>query len=248
MNGTQAMAQELCGALVDAEGEFHTIGVVLYPPATLLAQVSKQVEHTVIQTGAQDIDVHVSGAHTGQISGPMITDAGGKYTIVGHSERRTEQGETDDIVAAKVSAAVEFGLTPILCLGETQTEREAEITEYIIERQLEAVIDHCGIDTLALAIIAYEPVWAIGTGLTASPQQAQMVHAFIREQIRQHDSAVANKIHILYGGSMKPDNAAHLLDEPDIDGGLIGGASLKAEDFIAICRAAAKAAPQGSDT
>lgn len=248
MNGTQAMARELCGALVEVQKEFHAIGVILCPPATLLAEVSKLAEHTVIQTGAQDIDVHVSGAHTGQIAGPMITDAGGHYTIVGHSERRTEHGETDDLIAAKVSAAVEFGLTPILCVGETQTEREADITEYIIERQLEAVIDHCGIDTVAHAIIAYEPVWAIGTGLTASPQQAQMVHEFIRNLLKQHDSAVANKTHILYGGSMKPDNAAHLLDEPDIDGGLIGGASLKAEEFIAICRAATKAAPQGTDT
>jgi triosephosphate isomerase len=182
--------------------------------------------------------VHKSGAYTGEISGPMLRDYGCTYVIVGHSERRTLYGETDAMVAEKYGAAQVAGLIPILCVGETLQEREANQTEAVVARQLDAVLDKHGIGSFKNAVIAYEPVWAIGTGKTATPQQAQEVHRFIRSRLTPKDKTVAENTRILYGGSMKGSNARELLTQADIDGGLIGGASLQAEEFLTICRAA----------
>jgi triosephosphate isomerase len=184
------------------------------------------------------VSTHAGGAYTGEIAASMLVDFGCKYAIVGHSERRTLYGEDDTVVAEKFEVARKAGLVPIFCVGETLEEREGGTTEAVIARQLDAVLDRFGAAALAAGVIAYEPVWAIGTGRTASPQQAQEVHAFIRGRVAAKDRAVAEAIRILYGGSMKPDNAAELMAQPDIDGGLIGGASLKASDFLAICTAA----------
>jgi triosephosphate isomerase len=169
----------------------------------------------------------------------MLTDFGCRYVIVGHSERRSVFGETDEIVALKFAAAIKHRLTPILCIGETLNERETGVTEAVVARQLDAVIRHCGIAALGQSVLAYEPVWAIGTGRTATPQQAQAVHAFIRGRLAGSERALAEKLQILYGGSVKASNAAELFAMPDVDGGLIGGASLVADEFGAICRAAA---------
>jgi triosephosphate isomerase len=170
----------------------------------------------------------------------MVKEAGATHAILGHSERRTDQGESNELIAQKVATAIEHGITPILCVGETQAERESHQTENVVDAQIQAVIALNGIAAMNHCILAYEPVWAIGTGLTASPEQAQSVHAFIRGQLAKLDSEVAAKCRILYGGSMKPENAAELMAQPDIDGGLIGGASLKSQDFLAICKAATK--------
>jgi len=168
----------------------------------------------------------------------MLTDFGCEYVIIGHSERRTYHGETDQLVAEKFSAARKAGLIPLFCIGETLEQREQGITEDVVARQIDAVIDHCGVDMLGEGVIAYEPVWAIGTGKTATPDQAQGVHAFIRARVASSSAAVAESLQILHGGSMNAGNAAELMANPDIDGGLIGGASLKASDFLAICTAA----------
>ena len=182
--------------------------------------------------------MQASGAYTGEISAAMLLDFGCRYVIVGHSERRAYHAESDQLVAQKYAAARAAGLIPILCVGETLEQRESGVTEEVVARQIDAVIDLEGVAAMADGVIAYEPVWAIGTGKTASPEQAQEVHAFIRGRVGASDTGVADGLRILYGGSMKPENAAELLAKPDIDGGLIGGASLKAEDFLAICTAA----------
>ncbi|HXK56957.1 MAG TPA: triose-phosphate isomerase, partial [Gammaproteobacteria bacterium] len=179
-----------------------------------------------------------SGAYTGEIAASMLNDFGCKYVIVGHSERRAYHNESDETVARKYAAARAAGLVPILCVGETLDEREQGITEAVVARQLDAVIGLEGAAALADGVLAYEPVWAIGTGKTATPEQAQDVHAFLRARVASHDAAVAEGLRILYGGSMKPGNAAELMAKTDIDGGLIGGAALKAEDFLGICTAA----------
>jgi triosephosphate isomerase len=179
------------------------------------------------------------GAYTGGVSAAMLADFGCRYVIVGHSERRSIFGEADEVVASKFAAALKGLLTPILCVGETLSERESGVTEAVVARQLEAVIRHCGLAALGKSVIAYEPVWAIGTGKTATPQQAQAVHAFIRGRISATAPGLAEGLQLLYGGSVKAANAAELFAMPDIDGGLIGGASLAAEEFAAICRAAA---------
>ena len=242
MNGSQAMALGLSRDLVAGSGELGNVDILLCPPATLLSRVSEAVAGSEIATGGQDIDEHESGAFTGQVSAEMVLDAGGRFTILGHSERRTLYGETDDRIAAKVSAAMAKGLTPILCVGETRDEREGNQTESVVLRQLDAVLEHCGIEVFDTGVIAYEPVWAIGTGLTATPEQAQEVHALIRGRLAPRNDEIANQCRILYGGSMKPQNAPELIAQPDIDGGLIGGASLDSNDFLAICRAAADSA------
>jgi triosephosphate isomerase len=200
--------------------------------------VQDQLTDTPIAWGAQNLSTEASGAFTGEVAASMLLDFGCKYVIVGHSERRSYYGEDDTLVARKYAVARAAGLTPILCVGETLEEREAGVTEAVVGRQLEAVIDLEGIAALADGVIAYEPVWAIGTGVTASPEQAQDVHAFIRSQVAEKSETVAQALRILYGGSMKADNARELIAKADIDGGLIGGASLKAADFLAICRAA----------
>jgi triosephosphate isomerase len=193
---------------------------------------------TAVTWGGQNLSTHASGAYTGEVAASMLTDFGCKYVIVGHSERRTLYGEDDAVVAEKFEVARKAGLVPIFCVGETLEEREGGTTEAVIARQLDAVLERFGAKALAAGVIAYEPVWAIGTGRTATPQQAQDVHAYIRERIAGKDPAVADGIRILYGGSMKPDNAVELMAQTDIDGGLIGGAALKASDFLAICTAA----------
>ncbi|MGH8402705.1 MAG: triose-phosphate isomerase, partial [Gammaproteobacteria bacterium] len=189
--------------------------------------------------GAQDVCAEDDGAHTGEVSGAMLRDLDCRYVIVGHSERRALYGETDLLVARKFMAAQKAGLTPILCVGETLAERQRGETRMVVARQLDAVLDAAGVSAFAKAVVAYEPVWAIGTGKTASPEQAQEVHAFIRDSVRARDARIAAGIRLLYGGSVKASNAAELFRMPDIDGGLVGGASLEAREFLAICKAAA---------
>jgi triosephosphate isomerase len=203
-----------------------------------LPQVQAKLAGTSVAWGGQDVSVHAAGAYTGEVAAPMLADFGCKYVIVGHSERRTYHRESDELVAQKFQAARRTGLVPIFCVGETLEERESAVTESVVARQVDAVIQTGGVDLLGEGVIAYEPIWAIGTGRTATPEQAQEVHAFIRARVALHSAEIAAGIRILYGGSMKPDNAAELMAQPDIDGGLIGGAALKAGDFLGICRAA----------
>lgn len=209
-------------------------------PFPYLAQAQAALAGSSIAWGAQNVSEQAKGAFTGEVSVSMLLDFGCRYVIVGHSERRSLYGESDELVAKKYIAAQAAGLTPILCVGESLAERESGVTEAVVARQLDAVIQAAGVASLAKAVVAYEPVWAIGTGKTASPEQAQAVHAFIRGKIAALDADVANGLVIQYGGSVKAANAAELMAQPDIDGGLIGGASLIADEFIAICRAAAK--------
>ena len=206
-------------------------------PYPYLPSVKNLLQNTNIALGAQNVSQYEKGAYTGEISASMLNDFECRYVIVGHSERRALFGETSHIVAEKYATVQKAGLIPILCVGETLEQREAGVTERIIEEQLTAVIDSAGIESLCKAVIAYEPVWAIGTGKTAEPQQAQDVHMFIRSFISKQNSNIAKELVVLYGGSVKANNAAQLFAMPDIDGGLIGGASLIASDFVAICQA-----------
>jgi triosephosphate isomerase len=238
MNGSRASVAELLGGLKAGIGQVTTAEVAVCAPAIYLPDTQAALTGTPIKWGAQDVSVHASGAYTGEISGSMLNDFGCRYVIIGHSERRAYHAESDEIVARKFAAARAVGLVPILCVGETLEEREQGITEEVVGRQLDAVVAHCGIDTVGEGVIAYEPVWAIGTGKTATPEQAQQVHAFIRARLAAGSQAVADGMRILYGGSMNPKNAAELVAQADIDGGLIGGASLKAPDFLAVCSAA----------
>jgi triosephosphate isomerase len=210
-------------------------------PFPYLPQVSAALAGSPIAWGAQNVSEHDAGAYTGEVSGAMLREFGCRYAIVGHSERRALYGEDDKTVAAKFVAARRAGLTPILCVGETLAQRERGETESVVGRQLDAVVGAAGIAAFAGAVLAYEPVWAIGTGKNATPQQAQDVHAFARGRLAARDEALAAGLTILYGGSVKPGNAAELFAMRDIDGGLIGGASLAATDFIAICAAARRA-------
>lgn len=207
-------------------------------PFPYLTQVATALVGSSIAWGAQTLSEHDSGAYTGEVSGPMLREFRCQYVLVGHSERRQLFGESDSAVAAKFLAAQRNGLTPVLCVGETLAEREGGATEAVVSRQLAAVLKVAGTDSFRNAVLAYEPVWAIGTGRTATPDQAQSVHAFLRGKVAAEDADVAGGLRLLYGGSVKAGNAAELFAQPDIDGGLIGGASLVAEDFIAICRAA----------
>ncbi len=213
------------------------VDVVLFPPAVYL-QAAVASAPLGLQCGVQDIGTASEGAHTGEIAAGMVLELGGRWCIVGHSERRMDQGESDDLVATKASAALSGGLRPVICVGETLAEREAGHAEVVVERQLAAVLDRVDIAALANAAIGYEPVWAIGTGKTASPQQAQEMHGFIRSQLDAMDAAMAAQVRIVYGGSVNPDNAAELFAQDDIDGGLVGGASLDAQAFSAIVAAA----------
>jgi triosephosphate isomerase len=214
-----------------------TAEMAVCPPYVYIPQVAALLQGSAISLGAQDVSDQEAGAYTGEVAPAMLSDIGCKYVIVGHSERRSLYGESDEFTASKFAAARKAGLVPILCVGELLEEREQGITEDVVARQLDAVIGLEGIAALGGAVIAYEPVWAIGTGKTASPDQAQAVHAFIRGKLAALDSDVAAKVRILYGGSMNPGNAAELLSMGDIDGGLIGGASLKPDDFLAIGKA-----------
>lgn len=212
--------------------------VAVCPPYPYLGQVQSLVAGSQVALGAQSVSEHVGGAFTGEVSAAMLLEFACRYVLVGHSERRVLYGETDAVVAAKFVAAQKAGLVPVLCVGETLAEREAGATESIVARQLSAVLDRSGVAAMSAAVVAYEPVWAIGTGVTASPAQAQDVHAAIRAQVAALDVEVANGLRILYGGSVKPQNASELFGQLDIDGGLIGGAALVADDFLAICLAA----------
>jgi len=236
MNGSLAANASLLEALKQSIGA-PACDVAVCVPAPYLAQVQMLVAGSPLALGAQDISVHAQGAYTGEQSGAMLKEFGVRYAIVGHSERRQYHGESDDIVAAKTAAALANAITPIVCVGETLAQRDAGQTEEVVKRQLAAVI-HVNGHCISEIVVAYEPVWAIGTGKTATPEQAQAVHAVLRAQLHHAASEHAAGIRILYGGSMNAANAAELLSQPDIDGGLIGGASLKAPDFLQIIAAA----------
>ena len=207
-------------------------------PAPYFAQCQSELTGSAVSWGAQDVSEHETGPYTGEVSVAMLRDFGCRYVIVGHTERRLNHGETDAVVAEKARRALMNGVTPIICVGETISEREAGKTEEVVGRQLDAVLSVLEPDDLWALVIAYEPVWAIGTGKTATPQMAQEVHAMLRSRLKAKNPAAAGSVHIIYGGSMRPDNAKELLQMPDIDGGLIGGASLNAADFLAIANAA----------
>lgn len=238
MNGNLASSQALLKAILPLLAPLTRAKSAVCAPFPYLAAIGQALRGSSVALGAQDLCQFGDGAYTGGVSGAMLADCGCRYAIVGHSERRGVFGETDDVVARKYAQAVKHGLTPILCLGETLAEREAGTTETVVARQLDAVVQHCGIQVLGQGVIAYEPVWAIGTGRTATPQQAQTVHDFIRGRVAAADRRLADGLQILYGGSVKANNAAQLFAMPDVDGGLIGGASLVADEFVAICRAA----------
>lgn len=206
-------------------------------PSVYLLQMVQALAGTDTTVGAEDVSEFACGAYTGEVSAQMLTDLGVRWVIVGHSERRTLFGDTDARVAAKVKAAVASGLKPIVCVGENLAQRQAGQTLEVVSAQLQFAIDAVGVAALAQGAVAYEPVWAIGTGLTATPEQAQEVHAALRAQLARADAQAANDVRLLYGGSVKPNNAAALFAQADIDGGLIGGAALKSDDFLAICRA-----------
>jgi len=210
--------------------------VVVCPPYPYLSQVEALMAHSQLKLGAQSLNINTSGAFTGEVSAQMIKDFGAEYVIVGHSERRSLYGEENNLVAKKVKAALDNDLIPIFCVGETLEQRETGKTEVVVGEQLSAVIELLGIDAFLGIVVAYEPVWAIGTGVTATPEQAQTVHAFIRQLLAKHDDGIADMTTVLYGGSMNANNASDLLACEDIDGGLIGGASLKVEDFLQICK------------
>ena len=239
MNGRAAMADALLDALKAGLGTVAGVKVGVAPPFPYLARVADRLQGTAISRGAQSVCAFEDGAYTGEVSAGMLADLGCTWVLIGHSERRSLFAETDAQVARKAQTALAAGLLPVICLGETRAEREAGQTEAVLARQLDAVIavlqsapDRC--------VLAYEPVWAIGTGLTATPEQAQAVHAFLRARMGAQGVATADQVPILYGGSMKPGNADALLAQPDVDGGLIGGASLSAPEFIAIVEAAVR--------
>lgn len=238
MHGGLASNQALLTALVSQLEELNGMRCAVCVPFPYLAQAQASLTGTKLAWGAQNLSQYDKGAFTGEVSASMLLEFGCSYVIVGHSERRALFGETDAVVAAKFAAALAAGITPILCVGETLEERDAGRAESVIARQLDAVIAGSGMVGLAKSVIAYEPVWAIGTGKTASPEQAQAVHAFIRRKLAALDADIAAALIIQYGGSVKAANAAELFSQPDIDGGLIGGASLQVDEFMAICQAA----------
>jgi triosephosphate isomerase len=237
MHGSRAQNAPLVEAIL-ASPQLERADCVICPPFVYLAEIARLLRGTAVTLGAQDVGAELHGAYTGEVSAAMLKDVGCLYVIVGHSERRALYGEDDVLVARKFAAALSQGLRPILCLGELLAEREAGLTQEVVGRQLEAVVALTGIAGFSTAVIAYEPVWAIGTGRTASPDQAQEVHAFIRARLAQQDAKIASALPILYGGSVKTGNARELFAEHDVDGGLIGGASLKAEEFLSIMAAA----------
>jgi triosephosphate isomerase (TIM) len=236
MNGSLAANEALVKALRQGN-DAPACDIAVCVPAPYLAQVQSLVAGSSIALGAQDVSAQPQGAFTGEQSAEMLREFDVRYVIVGHSERRQYQGETDELVAAKTAVALRNGITPIVCIGETLAQREAGHTEEVVKRQLAAVI-HVNGHCISEIVVAYEPVWAIGTGRTATPEQAQAVHALLRAQLHHAASEHASDIRILYGGSMNAANAAELLAQPDVDGGLIGGASLKAPDFLQIIAAA----------
>ncbi|MDE2149041.1 MAG: triose-phosphate isomerase [Gammaproteobacteria bacterium] len=242
MHGSSAENRERVAAIAAGASECHGVDIAICPPAVYLQAVGAQLAGSGVALGAQNLCEQTrAGAFTGELLGAMLADVGCRYVIVGHSERRTLYGEDDSRVAEKFAAAAQFGLQPVLCIGETLAERDAGTTEAVLARQLDAVLRRTGVAAFGDAVIAYEPVWSIGTGRNAAPEQVQSAHAFIRGRLARLDATIANQIALLYGGSVKPNNAAALFDCADVDGGLIGGASLHAGDFLAIARAAATA-------
>ena len=237
MNGSAEANAALVDGILAGLPSSERLEVLVCPPYPYLAAVAEKLRGSPVRLGAQNVSEHGDGAYTGEVSTSMLLDAGCQYVLVGHSERRTLMGESSAQVAKKFAAALAAGLTPVLCVGETLEEREADRTAAVIDEQLNAVLDTSGIDAFAKAVIAYEPVWAIGTGKTASPEQAQEVHRHLRAALEARSVEIAAGTQILYGGSVKGENAAGLFEKPDIDGGLIGGASLKAADFLAIAEA-----------
>jgi len=238
MHGTRAENARLVEAIVEASDTLPC-EVVICPPFVYLWETSRQVKDSPVALGAQNVCAEAQGAFTGEVAAAMLKDVGCTHAIVGHSERRALYHEDDALVARKFVATQAVGLVPILCVGESLEERERGTTEAVVARQLEAVLEVAGIEAFGRAIVAYEPVWAIGTGKNASPEQAQAVHAFIRGRIALRDARIAAGVRLLYGGSVKAANAAELFGQPDVDGGLVGGASLKADEFVRICAAAA---------
>ena len=236
MNASKESVNKLILDILSGMGEVSS-EVVVCAPFPYLSQVENLVADSEVKLGAQNLNTNSSGAFTGEVSANMIKDFGAKHVIVGHSERRSLYGETSSLVAEKVKAALESDLTPLLCVGESLEQREAGETETVVAEQINAVIELVGIGAFRNIIIAYEPVWAIGTGKTASPEQAQAVHLFIRDLLGESNESIAQSTPILYGGSMNAGNANELISCADIDGGLIGGAALKAEDFLQICKA-----------
>jgi triosephosphate isomerase (TIM) len=241
MHGSLAQNEALLNALVAGVAELPGVDCAVCVPFPYLHQTQQKLAATAVKWGAQDVHQLDKGAYTGEVAASMLTDFGCAYVLVGHSERRSLYGEGSVLVAEKFVAAQKAGLTPVLCVGETLEQREAGATELVVAEQLDAVIALAGVQALGRAVVAYEPVWAIGTGKTATPEQAQAVHAYIRQRVAGLDKGVAQGLQILYGGSVKASNAAELFAMKDIDGGLIGGASLIAADFLAICAAGAAA-------
>jgi triosephosphate isomerase len=240
MNGdlgtNQILVSDILSALRGTVSEMAS-EIAIFVPYPYLDQVSRLLSGAPIRLGAQDVSCHAAGAYTGDVAASMLADFGCRYVIVGHSERRTLHGETDALVARKFGAVRNAGMIPVLCLGETLEERRAGNTQEVVSRQLQAVMAEHGAAALAEAVLAYEPVWAIGTGLTAQPQEAQAVHQALRQQVAQTDLALAADLRIVYGGSVNAENAAALFAQPDIDGGLVGGASRNAQEFLAISQA-----------
>ena len=239
MHGSKTMVSSLLDGLLAGSSADGKADLAVFPSFPYLSLAESILSGTHIKWGGQTLNPNPQGAYTGETAGNMLVDMGCQYVLVGHSERRSIYGESDADVALRFKAALDSGLEPVLCVGETREEREAGQTEAVIARQLDAVINSAGIETFNRAIIAYEPVWAIGTGLTATPEQAQSVHAFIRDKLTSLNVIIADQLRILYGGSVKGSNAAELFAQSDIDGGLVGGASLTAEDFLAIYSAVA---------
>lgn len=240
MHGGLMPNGQLLQSVLAGSAALSGVEVAVFVPFPYLAQAQTTLAGTALAWGAQTVSEFAQGAYTGEVSVAMLRDFACRYVLVGHSERRAIFGESSVVVAEKFAAALAGGLKPVLCVGETLEERESGQTEAVVAAQLDAVIQRVGVAGLASAVVAYEPVWAIGTGRTASPQQAQDVHAAIRAQVASADAMIAEGLQILYGGSVKPQNAVELFQMPDIDGGLIGGASLVADDFLAICRAASR--------
>jgi triosephosphate isomerase len=238
MNGSRESIRSLLDGVTEGMGDVKNAEVAVCAPAIYIPLVEELLTGSEVAWGGEDLSVHASGAYTGEIAASMLNDFHCKYVIIGHSERRTYHKESDELVAEKYEAAMQAGLIPIFCIGETLEEREQGITNDVVARQIDAVINKLGVAALAKGVVAYEPVWAIGTGKTATPEQAQEVHAFIRSRVAASDASVAEALQILYGGSMNAGNASDLLAQSDIDGGLIGGASLKVDDFLAIAKAA----------
>lgn len=238
LQGSREFATALVTELVQA-GVPAGVEMVVIPPYPYIG-LAVDKAGGALAVGGQDVSVHAKGAYTGEVAAAMLADAGARYVLVGHSERRQYHGENSSLVAQKFRAALAAGLVPVLCVGETLAEREGGQMEAVIAAQLQPVLDLVGASGLGQGVVAYEPVWAIGTGVTASPEQAQAVHAFIRGVVAAADATIADSLSILYGGSVKPDNASELFSQTDVDGGLVGGASLVAADFVAIANAAAR--------